>query len=163
MGTPSLQQWPHNCCLQVFGAGLIPDSTCSNQWSLSLNLVVPASALEAPSDGSSRLTQLLKVYAGDGTALSGPAALGWPTVHLSVSQEAATLLVQWGDGAANSRALNGSVAAGRSHIAVVRDYDRLGERSLGDISMACCCCAMHQVAGIPAYTHHSELPHIKQG
>ncbi|WIA29149.1 hypothetical protein OEZ86_011660 [Tetradesmus obliquus] len=88
---------------QVFGANVIPDSTCSKQWSLSLNLDVPASALEAPSDSSTRLTQLLKVYAGDGTALSGAAALGWPTVHLRVSQAAATLLVQWGDGAANSR------------------------------------------------------------
>jgi hypothetical protein len=115
---------------------VIPDSTCSNQWSLCLNLVIPALAGEAPSDGSSRLTQLLKVYAGDGTALSGPAALGWPAVHLSVSQEAATLLVQWGDGAANSRVLNGSVAPSRSHIAIVRDHDRLGEEV---VSMGCCC------------------------
>jgi hypothetical protein len=122
--------------LQVFGAGVIPDSTCSNQWSLSLDFDIPASALEAPSDGSSRHTQLLKVYAGDGTALSGPAALGWPTVHLRVSQEAATLLVQWGDGTANSRELNGSLTAGRSHLAVVRDQDRLGKRGL---SMTCRC------------------------
>ncbi|KAF6266656.1 hypothetical protein COO60DRAFT_1623446 [Scenedesmus sp. NREL 46B-D3] len=91
---------------QVFGADVLPDSTCSNQWSLSLTLDVPAAAIEGPSDGSTRHTQLLKVYAGDGTALSGPAALGWPRVALKVSQAAATLLLQWGDAAANSREQN---------------------------------------------------------
>jgi hypothetical protein len=74
--------------------------------------------------------QLLKVYAGDGTALSGPAALGWPTVDLRVSQKAATLLVQWGDGAASSREQNVSLVAGRNHLAIVRDGDRLGRRAL---------------------------------
>lgn len=116
--------------LQVFGANVIPDSTCSKQWSLSLDLDVPASALEAPSDSSTRLTQLLKVYAGDGTALSGAAALGWPTVHLRVSQAAATLLVQWGDGAANSREQMVRLSAGHNHLAIVRDKDRLGRRAV---------------------------------
>jgi hypothetical protein len=82
-----------------------------------------------PGDGSTRSIQLLKAYAGDRTALSGPAALGWPTVHLRVSAEAATLLVQWGDGAANSREQNASLSVGRNHLAIVRDLDRLGRRA----------------------------------
>lgn len=130
---------PSNAAMQVFGADVLPDSTCSNQWSLSLTLDVPAAAIEGPSDGSTRHTQLLKVYAGDGTALSGPAALGWPRVALKVSPAAATLLLQWGDAAANSREQNVSLAAGRNHLAVVRDHGRLGMER--DVGLGPCCAA----------------------
>jgi hypothetical protein len=108
---------------QVYSSNSLPDFSCSDQWSISLNLLLPASAL---GPGSTRLTPLLAVMSS-GSA-QGPA---WPSVGLRVSPAGSTTLaVQWGPSAA-VREQPVSIQANRDgvasvHVAVVRDGSRLG-------------------------------------
>jgi hypothetical protein len=94
--------------------------SCSGQWSVSLNLRLPASAVA--SAASTRLIPLLTVLA-QGSA-------GWPAVWLRVSATAGTALaVQWGSSAVREQAV--SISPNRDgwasvHVAVVRDGSRLG-------------------------------------
>lgn len=108
---------------QVFSSSSLPDFSCSDQWSISLNLLLPASALRP---GSTRLVPLLSVLSS-GSA-QGPA---WPAVGLRVSPVGSTALaVQWGPSAA-VREQAVSIQPNRDgwasvHVAVVRDSSRLG-------------------------------------
>lgn len=110
---------------QVFTS--LPDCSCSQQWSISLNLLIPAAALSVPASGVRR-TLLLSVLAD---ASSGSqAGSRWPAVWLQVSAGAgAAVAVQWGSSAVREQPV--SMQPNRDgvasvHLAVVRDALRLG-------------------------------------
>lgn len=115
------------CVLQVFTGSFLPDMSCSNQWSLSLNLAIPAALIAAPGGSTVRLLQLLSVLS-DATFASAPAA-SWPSVGLKVSAAGTALVVQWGLSAVREQAV--SIQSNKDgwasvHVAVVRDGSRLG-------------------------------------
>jgi hypothetical protein len=112
---------------QPFTASSLPDFSCSKQWSLSLNLLLPAAALAKPGGSSTRLTPLLSVLA-DASAAGGRGA-SWPHVALSVSPSGPALAVTWGPSAVRQQAV--TISPNRDgwasvHLAVVRDGSRLG-------------------------------------
>lgn len=121
---------------QVFASSTsLPDFSCSNQWSISINMQLPAVAIAGPFDASgTRLVQLLEVLSGgDGTGKQGGP---WPRVSLKCSLAGTSLLVQWGDNAASpgdssSREQPITIRPNKDgwasvNVAVVRDGTRLG-------------------------------------
>lgn len=106
----------------MYDASLLPDFSCSGQWTIALRLDVAASALEAPPAGTgSRLVRLLSVLGGD----AGADTPGWPHVLLRVASDGAALQLRWGVAAA-SREVAVVLKAGPLALTVVRDGDRLG-------------------------------------
>lgn len=102
----------------VFGAGDLPDASCSLQWSVSLGLALPAELLAPPYRGEERLVRLIAVGAAG--------AEGWPAVGLLVAPDGAlSLACRWGDAA--PRLLGVRLRPdGAAHLLVVRDGRRLG-------------------------------------
>lgn len=106
----------------MYDSSSLPDVSCSHQWTVSINLNVPAAQLEAPAAGAAaRQLQLLQVLSGtDGTS-------GWPTVGLKMSSAGASILVQWGSDTRASREQTVTPKADSiNHLVVARDGNRLG-------------------------------------
>lgn len=113
--------------LQAFQSSSLPDFSCSSQWSISLNLAIPAAALTPPAGSSTQLTPLVSVLADNSAA--GQQGSGWPAVALRVSAAGAALAVQWGGSAVREQPV--SIKPNKDgwasvHLAVVRDGSRLG-------------------------------------
>ena len=107
-----------HCLLQVHPSSSLPDFSCSGQWSISLNLQLPSSAV-ARADSSTPLLSVLSDAPG-----------GWPSVSLRVSAAGSALAVQWGPTAA-VREQPVSIRPNKDgwasvNVAVVRDGSRLG-------------------------------------
>lgn len=119
--TVAIQQWANNTCLQVYGAASLPDISCSQQWSISIKLVVPAAYLQAPADGSMNQVQLVTVLSGTDVEA------GWPSVSMKVSSVGTVLMVQWGSSTNSRREQAVNFKGDRSNqLVVVRDGIRLG-------------------------------------
>jgi hypothetical protein len=108
----------------AFGISELPDTSCSRQWSISIELKFPPELLAPPAGGRVRLVQLFAV--GAAATAADNSLDGWLVVNLQVSGEGSTALMLHLNHAAPRQLDIQAVAGAATHLLVVRDGPRVG-------------------------------------